>query len=110
MTDLHVIDAISEDWETYSPMTRDDVRTLVERIARRHGSEQLLANPFAVWAWGVQSALGNWDTPTALAAVDAFYAAEPRAVWVGDGPEAGEPRPVLPGDITEFVERARAAP
>lgn len=109
MNELDVVGAIADDWETYSPMTPAEIGSLVQLIAT-HVGEQLLRNPMALDAWGCQAALGNWDSATAHAAVRAFYQLEPQPVWSGgDEPEAGQPRPVLPGDITRFIEAARKA-
>jgi hypothetical protein len=100
------IEAIAADWETYSPMTREDVAHLIEHIATHEGPA-VLCHPNVVDHWGIQAAIGNWDTATALHAVRDFYARVPRAVWTGDGPEAGTLRPVLPLDITSFVRAVR---
>lgn len=110
MSDLDHIHAVSSDWETYSPMTHAEVQALIELIANYQNDTQLLWNALAVHCWGIQAALGNWDAPSAVSAVHAFYAREPRAEWTGGGPNDGEPRPVLPADINEFIQRARSAP
>lgn len=108
--EIGAVAAIINDWETYSPMTPAEVWSLIQLIASNEDG-RLLHNPYALECWGAQAALGNWDSPTAHAAVHAFYALDPRPVWRGgDEPEAGQPRPVLPGDITRFVEAARANP
>lgn len=97
---------IGDDWQTYSPMTAEQVQDLIELIDtcdrgnRRH-------NRMAVDAWGAQAALGNWDADTAMQAVRAYYAQEQRPTWMDEDSADPVPRPVLPYDITQFITRAR---
>ncbi|WP_027933710.1 hypothetical protein [Amycolatopsis thermoflava] len=104
------LEAISADWETYSPMPRTAVVRLIALMCELSGNHALAtAGPAIVDAWGTQAAIGNWDTQTAMQAVRDFHTRRPRPVWP-NGPDAGQPRHLLPSDITDFIQRARKEP
>ena len=94
---------LERDWPSYSAMSRDDIEEMLSIIARFDGRK---ITPTAVDAWGMQSAVGNWDRDGAIAAVQAFYewSAEEPAMWPN---VPGEPRPILPVDVTTFVQMRR---
>jgi hypothetical protein len=106
LTDWIADGAIMDDWQTYSPMTPDQIQDLIELMDTHDGGNRR-HNHMAIEGWGVMAALGNWDADTAMRAVRVFYAQPDRPVWMDDDSADPVPRPVLPRDIAAFVEQSR---
>lgn len=97
-----------EDWRKYSPMSEDEVRTLVTAIYSHDsklGGNVRGVTPLAVDCWGNSAAELGWTLAPALAAVEAYYdpAALPLIEWKGGGEADGKPRPILPFDISNHI-------
>jgi hypothetical protein len=79
-----------------------DIRHLLELIAHYDGRTIRLID---IELWATIATECGWNKRDAFDAVLDFFARDPQPVWTGDGPEAGQPRPVLPADITDHHDR-----
>jgi hypothetical protein len=83
-----------------------DIRQLLALIASHDGRTIGLID---IELWTTMAMECGWNKRDTFDAVLDFYARNPRPVWT-NGPEAGQPRPVLPADINEHHRRvARSA-
>jgi hypothetical protein len=80
-----------------------DIRQLLDYIAAHDGRKIGLV-AVSLWTW--QAAHGCWTREAAMNAAIEHYAAVPPVCWDG----TDQPRPLLPADVNQYLERKGQQP